>query len=99
MKNSLQARLNCSEPLAFKVKDKDVSITKKYCIPISIQNISSIHKFIFKIADFRATLKVIAILDHTHSKMIGSPFSLAEFLPASKKSVYSICSFLKYREF
>ena len=72
MKNSLQARLNCSEPLAFKVKDKDVSITKKYCIPISIQKISSIHKFIFKIADFRAALAWLNFYQHPKNQLIRS---------------------------
>ena len=31
------------------VKQKDISLTKSYCITVSVQKISSIHKFIFKI--------------------------------------------------
>ena len=36
-----------SRPL--KVKEKDISLTKNYCITISIQKLSSIHKLILKV--------------------------------------------------
>ena len=36
------------DPRHLKVKEKDISLTKKYCITISILKVSSIHKFIFK---------------------------------------------------
>ena len=37
--------------------------------------------------------------DHVHSKIIESTFSFPEFVLACNKSVYSICSFLKYSQF
>ena len=36
----------------------------------------------------------MAIFDHTHPKIIESTFSFPEFVPAWKKWLYSICSFL-----
>ena len=61
------------EPRHLKVKEKDISLTKKYCITISIIKISSIHKFI---------LKTKQILSQAHLKIIDSTFSFTEFLPA-----------------
>ena len=33
--------------------------------------------------------------DHAHTNIIETPFSFSQFIPACKKSVYFICSFLK----
>ena len=44
-------------------------------------------------------IKAIAIFDHVHPKIIESTFSFPEFVLACSKSVYSICSFLKYSQF
>ena len=38
--------------------------------------------------------KTMAIFDQIHLKIIESAFTFAEFVPAVKKPVYSICSFL-----
>ena len=38
----------------------------------------------------------MAIFDHAHPKIIESTFNVPEFGPACKKSVYFICSFLRY---
>ena len=38
---------NCGGPQHLKVKE-DISLTKNYCITISIQKITFIHKFILK---------------------------------------------------
>ena len=40
------------EPQHLKVKVKDISLTKNYCITISIQKISSIHNSFFKYSRF-----------------------------------------------
>ena len=37
------------DPWHFKVKEYDISLTKNYCINISIQKISSIYKLILKV--------------------------------------------------
>ena len=80
------------DPRDSKVKEQDISLTKKFCITISIQKISSIHKFIIKIQQFLGyhELKKWS----SSSKIIESTFSFPEFAPAWKKSLYSICSFL-----
>ena len=39
------------------------------------------------------------IFDHVHPKFIEATFSFPKFVPACKKSVYSICSFLRYSQF
>ena len=41
----------------------------------------------------------MAIFDHIHPKITGSNFGFPEFVPACKKPVYSICSFLRYSQF
>ena len=41
----------------------------------------------------------MATFEHAHRKIIESTFSFPEFVPACKKSVYSICSFLRYSQF
>ena len=43
--------------------------------------------------------KATAIFDKAHSKMIESTFNFPEFVTACKKSVYSICSVLRYSQF
>ena len=70
----------------------DISLTRNYCINISIQTISSIHIFILKTQQFSHEQK-----GHCHfwpgpPKMIESTFCFPEFVSACKKSVYSICS-------
>ena len=40
----------------------------------------------------------IAIVDHSHPKNFESIFTFPEFVPACKKSVYPICSFLGYSQ-
>ena len=37
------------DPCQLKLKEKDISLTKNYCITISIQEISSVQKFVLKI--------------------------------------------------
>ena len=41
----------------------------------------------------------MSIFDHTHTKNIESTFSFPEFVPACKKSAYSIRSFFRYSQF
>ena len=50
------------------------SINKNYCINISIQKISSTHKFVLKIKQILKSreLKAMAIFDHAHPKIIES---------------------------
>ena len=78
-----------------KVKQQDISLTRNHCITISIQKIRiSIQK---DTADFRKShkLKGHDHFDHAHTNIIETPFSFSQFIPACKKSVYSICSLLK----
>ena len=42
-------KYNCSGPQHLTVKQQDISLTRNYCIIISIQIITSIHSFILKI--------------------------------------------------
>ena len=44
-----QNKYNCKGPPEFKVKEKDISLSKNSCITITTQKISSIHKFILQI--------------------------------------------------
>ena len=41
----------------------------------------------------------MAVFDDVHPKIIESVFSFPEFVPTYEKSVYSICSFLRYTQF
>ena len=41
----------------------------------------------------------MAIFDHAHPKIIEITFSFPDVVPACKKSVDSICSFLRYSQF
>ena len=67
-----------------KVKDIEyyVSLTKNYCIKISMPKISSIHKLLFKIQQILRSHKIVMPIFHTHSKIIESTFSFPEFAPA-----------------
>ena len=44
-------------------------------------------------------LKGKGIFGHALPKIIKTIFSFPDFVPACKKSVYSICSFLRYIQF
>ena len=88
-------KYNCIGLPALKVKQQDISLTRNHCITISIQKIRiSIQK---DTADFIKShkLKGHDHFDHAHTNIIETPFSFSQFIPACKKSVYSICSFLK----
>ena len=91
-------------PWHSKVRDKeeDINLTKNYYIKISLQKIISIHKLILKINTFFQALKnyrAMFIFDHAHPKIIVTTFTFAKFVLLCKKSVYSICSFLRYSQF
>ena len=60
-------------PQHLKVKEKNISLTKKYCITISIQKVSSIHKFIHKIKQILGSheLEVMSIFEHAHTKIFN----------------------------
>ena len=93
----LTRRTTAVEPQHLKVKE-DISLTKNYCISISIQKISSVHKFIFKMQQILGFHELTS-LGNTHPKIIESAFSFPEFVKACKRSVYSICSLLRYNQF
>ena len=80
------------------VKDTEyvVGLTKTYCITISMQKISSIHKLITQILEYHVLKMTKSIFDHTHPKIIKITFSFHEFPPVCKKSVHSINSFLRH---
>ena len=67
----------------------DISLTKNYCITISIHKISSVHIFILKIQQI---LGFHDLKGQVHW-ITESTFSFPEFVPRCKKSVYAICSF------
>ena len=83
-----------------KVKDKEynVGLTKSYCIAVSMQKISLIHKLVQQILRSHE-LMVTPNFDNIHPKIIEITFSFLEFAPACKKSVHSIDSFLRYSQF
>ena len=68
--------------LKVKVKKCYVSLTKNYCITVSMQKISSIHKLSLLI------LGSHEINDHTHPKITEITFSFPEFAPACQKSFH-----------
>ena len=73
-----------------------ISITKNYGITISMQKISSIHKFNLKIQQILGSHK---LKSYAYQKIIiKGTFSFPEFLASCKKSVYSLCSFLRYSQ-
>ena len=69
-------KYNCSGPRHLKVKELNISLTRNYCITISIQLISSIHIFILKIQKILESLKLKdyfpVIFDHAHLKIVES---------------------------
>ena len=85
-----------------KVKDIEynVSLTKNYCITVSMQKIDSIQKLIFKIQQILGSdeLNGHAHFDHAHPQIIEIAFSSPE-CATCKKSVRSIYSFLRYSQF
>ena len=101
MSKTLTRNIIAVDPQHLKVKEQDISLTKNCCTTVSIHEISSIHKFAFKIQHILGSdeLKAMAILDHAHPKIIESTFSFSEFITACKKSVCSMCSFLRYSQF
>ena len=86
------------DPEHLKVKDieQDINLTKNYYITISMQKISSIQKFNFKIQQILGSHK---LKDLAYPKITEAIFSFLEFVASCKKSVYSICSFLRYSQF
>ena len=86
-----------------KVKNIEYNVgpTKNYCITVSMQNICSIHQLILKIQQILESheLNRHPFFDHARPKVIKRTFSFSEFKPACKKSVHSICSFLRYSQF
>ena len=78
-----------------KVKRHNICLTKNYCITISIQKISSIHKFMLKIKQSFGSQE----LKGCGRKIIESTFSFSKFVPACNKSVYFICSCFRYSQF
>ena len=65
---------------------------------INIQKISSIHKFILKMQQISGSHDLRSP-GHAYPKIIESTFSFPQFVPACKRSVYSICSFLRHNQF
>ena len=84
-----------------KVKNKkcDVALIKNYCITVSMQKISSIHKLIQQI------LRSHELNDPAHfwpgppKKSLAELFAHLNLHHHAKKSVHSINSFLRYSQF
>ena len=73
-----------------KVKHRDyVGLTKCYCIKVSMQKISSIHKFITKMQQIFGFHEMATPINHIHPKIIEITFRFPEYVPVCKK----ICSF------
>ena len=73
-----------------KVSEKGISLTKNYCITISIQKISSIHKFILKIQQIS---RYHELKGHYHfwlrpTKNHWITFSFLEIVPACNSSFH-----------
>ena len=83
------------EPRHLKAKRYDISLTKNYCITISIQKISSVDKFMLKIQQILGfhKLKSNVIFDQAHPKITESTFSFAEFVPAWKNELFNLFIF------
>ena len=91
-------KYNCSR-LIFKsqrYRQYDAALTKHYCITVSMQKISSIHKYIQWVS---CTKWPCQFFDHAHPKIIEITFSFPALPPACKKSAHSINSFFKYSQF
>ena len=84
----------------FKVKNKkcDVGLIKNYCITVSMQKISSIHKLIQQILGSHEPNDT-PVFDQTHPIITEITFCFPEFAPPCKKSVHSINSLLRYIQF
>ena len=76
----------------------NVGLTNNYCITVSMQNVSSIHKLIQEILGSHE-LNDYTHFDQAHPKSIEITFCFPEFVPPSKKSVHFINSFLRYSQF
>ena len=89
------------DPRHLKDKEYDISLTMNYCIIISTEKVSSIHKFILKTQQILGSheLKGQDHFDNARPKIIELNYSFPEFVPACKKSVYFICSFFKCSQF
>ena len=72
------------DPRHLKVKEKDISLTKYYCIIISIQKLKSIHKYILTIQQIFGFHELKGH-GHAHLKIIESTFSFPKFVLACKK--------------
>ena len=66
-----------------------------------MQKISPIHKLTPNVQQVLESCEMaMPIFSHTHPKIIETAFSFPEFAPAlKKKTVYSICLFLRYSKF
>ena len=81
-----------------KVKDieYDIGITKNYCMTVSMQKISSIHKLILKIQQI---LGPHELNDHAKPQITEITFSFPQFGRACKKSVHPIYLSLRCSQF
>ena len=79
--------------LKAKNKKCNVGLIKNYCITVSMQKISSIHKLIRQILRLNETTP---IFNKIHPKIVETTFCFLEFATPCKKSVHSINSFLRY---
>ena len=81
----------------------NVELTKKYCITVSIEKISSIHTFILKTEQILGSHELNKCLhpffDYTQSQISEITFSFREFAATCKKSVHPIYSFLRCSQF
>ena len=59
-------------------------LTKNYCITVSMQKISSIHKLIQQILDSHEQM-AMPIFGHAHPKIIEITFTIPKFAPACRK--------------
>ena len=97
MKACFNKKYNCSGPLAFKSQRIGYPSNQKL-----LHHYQQLYSYIHSqdTADSRVSWsKTMAIFDHARPKIIESTSSFPEFVPACKKLVYSICSFLKYSQF
>ena len=95
-------RLTSATAVDWHVKVKNnkcnVGLIKNYCITVSMQKISSIHKLIHQILGSHE-LHTMPISDQAHPKIIEITFCFPQFAPSCKESVHSINSFLRYSQF
>ena len=74
-----------------------VGLTKNYGNTVSMKKISLIHKLIFKIQQILRSNELNLTIPNP--KIIEITFCFPKCAPASKKSVRSIYSFLRYSQF